>query len=135
MSRSNTIPAPGSHAISLQKAIEMTTLYRKESVTILDPTHQTSGLLPLSETFNRDMFDQLLSMPETAAIRIYYGMSDDLQIHAIFVAVNANNEDILPAQQRSATATAGADDPTGDDIYQSGQRCPTICPPASPLNS
>ena len=76
----------------------------------------------ISETFNRDIFDALLAQPGAAGIRIYHGMDSTLTIHSILVAVNSNNEDILPA---TTTSTSTTDD--GGTIGESGQPCPPVC--------
>jgi hypothetical protein len=126
---SNTIPLPGAHYISLETAIDMTTLYRDEKETILATAYQSQGILPFSETFNKAAFEKLLETTDIAAIRLYYGMDENLKVHAIFVAVNDENEDILPEE-------SGPEMLLGDDtpILEQGQRCPTICPPDSVLN-
>lgn len=113
--------------ISLQQAINMTTLYRSERENILASPYMGQNILALSETFNRSVFDTLLAKPGCVSIRIYYGMDPSLKVHAILVPVNENNEDILPASSVALT------DP-GEDIGEQGQRCPEECPPDSPLN-
>ena len=122
------------HQITLEQAITMTTLYRARKAQVLNPTF--ANVLNLSETFNRDIFDSLLAQPGAAGIRIYYGMDAGMSIHAILVAVNSNNEDILPPSPTGSTlATASANTNTDSGtIGQTGQTCPPICPPSSPLN-
>ena len=56
-------------------------------------------------------------------MRIYYGMSDDLKIHAIGVGVNSKDEDILPTEGIGAALT------TTPVIVEDGSRCPDVCPP------
>lgn len=112
--------------ISLEEAISMTTLYRKEKDKILAPEYQGKNILALSETFDRGVIDTLLAKPDCVKLRVYYGMSEDLQVHAIVVPVNAKNEDILPVG-------TGVGDGEGD-IVERGVRCPEDCPPPSPLN-
>jgi hypothetical protein len=126
-------PLPtNSHVISLDRAKAMTATYRTNRETILLPENQGQDILPLSETFDRQAFDQLLGTPGCAGIRIYYGMDEQLKVHAVMVAVNASNEDLLPA-----SAAQAADEPTDDPvIIDEGQRCPPICPEKkSALNS
>ena len=113
------------HRISLQQAIDMTTLFRARKGQILNPAF--AKVLGISETFNRDIFDALLAQPGAAGIRIYHGMDSSLTIHSILVAVNSSNEDILPA-----TTTTTADD--GGTIGEQGQGCPPNCGAPSPLN-
>ena len=113
-----------SHFISLEKAVEMTKRYRQNREAVTNPTYAGKDILALSGKFDRSVFDILLAKPDCTAIRVYYGMDIDLKINPIVVAVNTNNEDILP----TVSILEGED--IGDDII----RCPPICPPASPLN-
>jgi hypothetical protein len=120
---------PNNHLISLDEAIAMTALYRQQMNTILATQYQGQNILPVCETFDKAAFDSLLAETGCTAVRIYYGMSDDLKIHAVIVGVNSNNEDILP----SAAGTLETDsDPL---ILEEATRCPDDCPPSSPLNS
>jgi hypothetical protein len=119
---------PTNHSISLQTGIDMTTLYRQEKENILATDYKNQNILPLSETFDRAAIDALLAETGCTAIRIYYGMDENLLVHAILVGVNEDNEDILPAETSSLTDTG--DDP----IMEQSIRCPPECPPASPLN-
>ncbi len=122
-----SLPTAGSHFISLQTAIDMTDLYRSEKENILDAAYRHQGILALSETFNRAAIDALLNEQGCAGIRIYYGMDEGLKVHAILVAVDENNADILPTQ---VAMLQGGD----KVIVEEGQRCPDICPPGSVLN-
>ena len=112
------------HFISLSKAIDMTSRYRSEKENIIDPTYRNDGLLLQSETFDREAFEALLNSNGCAGIRAYFGMDTDLKVRVLFVAVNNENEDMLPSGG------------TGTDlkIVEAGQSCPVVCPPASPLN-
>jgi len=133
MTTSNAPLPENFHAISLEKAILMTTMYREKREQILTPQYQGSDVLPFSETFNRDAFDQLLSTPGCAGIRIYYGMDTTMKIHAVMVAVDNSNEDLLPVSSGESLAGESTDEPV---IIEEGQRCPPICPEKkSPLNS
>ena len=116
------------HFISLQEAIEMTTLYRQEQENILKPAYQHQNILARSEAFDRAAFDTLLAKNGCAGLRIYYGMDAQLKVHAIIVPMDANGNDILPSQTFSSTEE-------GEDIAERGLRCPDICPDASVLNS
>ena len=78
-----------SQFISLQQAIKMTTLFRKEKENVIAPEHKGQNILAICETFNRDVLDALLAKQGCESIRIYYGMDDELKVHAIAVAVNA----------------------------------------------
>lgn len=119
-----------SQFISLQQAVDMTTLYRQEKENILSTSYKGQNILCRCETFNRGVFDALLAKQGCEAIRIYYGMDSSLKVHAIVVAVNGNNEDILPA----GSEVLSVEDDAGDDIGENAQRCPDDCPPPSPLN-
>lgn len=116
------------HFISLQEAINMTSLYRTMYEQILNPAYQNQGILALSEAFDRNAFDVLLAKPGCSGLRIYYGMSTDLKVHAVIVPYDADGKDILPATT-SALLT------TEEDIVERGNRCPDICPDESVLNS
>lgn len=131
MSTTNTIPLPGQHFISLPAGITMTSLYRANRENILATAYKGLEILPLSETFNRDAFDQLLALQGCAGLRIYYGMDEALKLHAIIVAVNELNEDILPEAALPESDTITED---GNYIAEEGQRCPPLCPKGSPLN-
>lgn len=126
MSSTNQIPAANSHSISLTTGVAMTARYRSLREQILNTNYQNKEILPLSETFNRDIFDVLLAREDCAAIRVYYGMNEDDTVHAILVGVTDENEDILPTQSLTEEE---------DYIGEIGQRCPVNCPPPSVLNN
>lgn len=107
------------HEISLQQAIDMTARYRANR-----PSNA-----PLSETFEAGVINRLLGTPGCCFFRVYYGMDEDMQVHAIFVAADKDNADILPAQNSLETSN---NNPT---IVEDGIRCPPACPPSSPLNT
>ena len=121
-----TLPNSASHDISLQTAIDMTTAYRSNRETILDSGYQNQDILPLSETFNRDAIDRLLAVDGCAGIRIYYGMDSSDKVHAILVAVNEENEDLIVGNSLLN------EEPV---IIEVGLRCPPSCPSPSDLNS
>lgn len=115
-----------SQFISLEKAVAMTTLYRKEKEQILAPDYREKNILARCETFERYVFDTILSNPECKSIRVYYGMDDELKVHAIVVGVNEKGEDILPAEGMNSGEESG--------IGEEAKRCPVDCPPPSPIN-
>ncbi len=121
---------PTNHFISLQTGIDMTTLYRQQKENILATAYKDQNILPISETFDRAAMDTLLAETGCAAVRIYYGMSEDLLIHAIIVGVDENNEDILPSNENVLSSSAETD----ESILEQGVRCPEDCAPPSPLN-
>jgi hypothetical protein len=115
------------NSITLQQAVDMTTLFRQEKDNIVNPKLIGQNILPVCETFDRDIFDAILAQPGCVKMRIYSGLNPQLQLRAVIVGVNSNDEDILP----TATATvADGEVPIGED----GQSCPPICPPPSALN-
>ncbi|MGC4235402.1 MAG: hypothetical protein QM594_20690, partial [Niabella sp.] len=95
---------------------------------VLLPAHQNKNLLPLSETFDRAVIDSILARPGCTALRIYYGMDEELKLHAIVVAAGKDNADILPV------AMTMTDDGGDGGIAENANRCPPLCPPSSPLN-
>ncbi len=115
------------HFIPLQEAIAMTTLYRSKHEQILQPGFRNQNILPLSEGFDRSAFDVLLAKPGCAGLRIYYGMDNSLQLHAIIVATDSAGNDLLPLTKALETE--------GEDIIEKGNRCPDLCSDPSPLNS
>ena len=123
-----TLPS-GSHLIPLSQAVEMTSRYRANKDAILDPKYKGQTILSTCETFNKDQFLVYLSKVEVAAFRIYYGMSDNLRIHAILVGVDKDGKDILPSNSSNVDLTDG-----DGEIFEDGQMCPHICPPPSDLN-
>ncbi len=128
MSVTNTLPTAGSHHISLTVAENLTATYRTNRETILAAAYQGKNVLPLSETFNLEDIQDLIAQTGCAGIRIYYGMKNDDTVHAVLVAVNESNEDIIYVEENFSVS--------GENIIiEEGQRCPVICPPESPLNS
>lgn len=118
------------HLIKLAKAIEMTTKYRAEKETILAASHRDQNILPIAESFERSAFDTVLAQPGCTGLRVYYGMDDELKVHAIIVGTNAQGEDILPATDATANRDGDEDE---DPIIEEGNRCPPFCA-LSPLN-
>jgi hypothetical protein len=116
------------NSISLQQAIDMTTLFRAEKDNIVNPKFIGQNILPVCQTFDRAVFDAILAEQGCVKMRIYSGLTPKLQLKAIIVAVNDQDEDILP----SATSTLSATD--GIFIAEDGQPCPPYCPPPSHLN-
>ena len=116
-----------SHTISLATAVKMTSQFRLDRENILKQNEQGKNLLPICETFDRSAFDAILSQAGCNSVRIYYGMKDDKKIHAIIVGVNSDGKDILPDLGQISEGEDGV-------IVEESNRCPPICPPASPLN-
>lgn len=104
------------HEISLQTAIEMTRLYRAD--------HPAN--FPLSEAFGVAAVQKLLATKGAAFLRIYYGMKENREVHAILVAADADGHDILPeAGPGSASSEEGG-------ILEDAFRCPPFCPGGQP---
>lgn len=118
------------HLVPLSEAIAMTSLYRTQREAILKPEFQGRAVLPLSESFDRSVFDSLLSQAGCVGIRIYYGMDEKDLVHAIVVGYDAAGKDLLPSQNKT-DAVAGEE----DVVAENSNRCPDLCPPPSPLNS
>ncbi|HMK27305.1 MAG TPA: hypothetical protein VK483_14835 [Chitinophagaceae bacterium] len=114
--------------ISLQQAIEMTTRYRQNKADVINPVYAGNDILSVCDTFNKAAIETLLAKPDCTAIRLYYGMNANLQVRPMLVAVNQNNEDILPPITANMTIA-------GDSIVDDTLRCPPFCPPPSALNS
>ena len=123
-----------SHFISLERAIEMTTLFRKNRDSILVEGSRGQNILPISETFDRAAFDVLLAQPGCAGIRMYYGMDETLKVHIISVGVNASNQDLLAFEGAQVQTAADGNTEPGSTIVEAGVRCPTDCGEPSPLN-
>jgi hypothetical protein len=117
-----------SNFITLEKAKQMTALYRQEMNNVLADPFKGKNILVFSETFDREAFDALLAEDDCTFIRIYYGMSEDLKIHAIGVGVNSKNEDILPAEGIAAAESKVASLTAQAVIIEQAQRCPDSCP-------
>ncbi|RYY98460.1 MAG: hypothetical protein EOO11_08025 [Chitinophagaceae bacterium] len=111
------------HEISLDDAIDLTKRFRTLRPTVLNPEYANTDILPTCETFDLETVNALLQNDQCRGLRIYYGMSDDLKVHAVLVGVGENNEDLLPGSTEQYL------------ILENADRCPTICPPASALNS
>ena len=114
--------------ISLQQAIEMTTRYRQNKGSVIAPAFSGSDILSTCDTFNKAAIEALLAKPGCTAIRLYYGMDAGLLVRPILVAVNKNDQDILPPNTGDISIV-------GQDIVDDTMRCPPICPPPSVLNS
>jgi len=83
------------HKISLDQAIEMTKRYRENGRTILNAAFN-KNTLALSETFNKEALGVFMNDKNCKGIRIFYGMSEIMEVHAILVGVTDENMDILP---------------------------------------
>jgi hypothetical protein len=131
---------PGSHRIPLEQAKSMVVRYAEKKDQIFSPDALAQNALPISETFRKDAIIEFLSKDIVHAIRIYYGMSEDLLVHAIIVGVDKDGNDILPkgvghpghGHGGGHGGGHGHPHPPGDgedgEIFEDAQRCPTYCP-------
>ncbi|WP_132053557.1 hypothetical protein [Pseudocnuella soli] len=124
------------HRISKAAAVAMTKRYRQEKQKIIAPSFKHESILPICETFDRAGFDELLAQKSCVGVRAYYAMNEQDQVHLVFVGVDAQGRDILPASEdtiaRLATQESAEDDGV---LLDNGARCPENCPEPSPLNS
>src|SRR5437762_13461350 len=109
-----------SQLISLQDAIDMTSLYRQRKEDILQTNYRNQAILAQCETFDKGDIDTLLGQTDCIALRIYYGMDSSYKVHSIIVGVDRNDNDILPSGV--------------EKILEVGVRCPVDCPQPSSLN-
>lgn len=123
------------HLISLDQAKHMTARFRKEKTLMLREEFVKKDVLPICETFERSAFDQILAQPGCVGVRAYYGMDENLGVHLLFVGTNEKNEDILPLEDTAYKMRAAATEGTGNAVIaENGSRCPSDCPPPSPIN-
>ena len=108
--------------ISLDEAVTMTSRYRANRATVLKEAYQPDEILLTCETFYKEAFEDLLSQSGCEKIRIYFGMTEGLQVRAIAVGVDSNGADMLPSLNINYK------------IVEEGTGCPQDCPPPSPLN-
>jgi hypothetical protein len=112
------------HEISVDDASRMIKAYNDNHEAILLENYRGKEILPLSETFTADAIKTLLNSTGCGGFRIYYGMDDTNKVHAILVAVDADNKDILPENSGEPTCM----------LLDNAMRCPSQCPPPSAIN-
>lgn len=105
--------------ISLAKAKEMTYRYQSKRENILKSLYQNKDILAISETLEKDQLEKLLKLPGCEKIRIYYGMDSLLNVHAILVAVDKENRDIIIQNENAYEEE--------EDILNDNVRCPPTC--------
>lgn len=121
------------HFISLDEAKKMTKKFREEKKKVVKDEYKDKDILPICETFERSAFDSLLAQPGCVSVRAYYSMDDALKIHLVVVGVNEKNEDMLPSEvSTDVMRTASGDNSV---ILENAYRCPSECPPSSPINN
>lgn len=111
------------HQISLKTAVEMIKRFRANK----------PGGFAYSETFEKEAVQKLLTTKGCVSLRIYYGMKEDKEAHAILVAVDSNGRSILPKADSQTALTIGDvdDEPV---ILEDAFRCPPVCFDDPPLN-
>jgi hypothetical protein len=108
-----------SEYITLVEAIKLTTSYRLRRSTILDKS-VSEETLPICETFAKEHVLDLMNKSGCSGIRAYFGLDDYDQVKLVLVAVNERDEDMYLGV---------------DTLLDKAARCPTNCPPSSPLNT
>lgn len=116
----------GSHRITLGRAYEMVARYQENMDKILNPNLEAEHVLAKSETFRKDALIDYLSKDMVHYVRIYYGMSENMQVHAIIVGADKDGNDILPKPIVPGQPPTGEDD---GELFEEAVRCPTACPP------
>ena len=126
-----------SHKITLGRAKQMTRRYREYKDEILKPEFSGRDILANSDTISREALERLLAQPGCVAMRIYYGMNDQMHIKPILVGVNENNEDMLRVQAAPtigsiSTLSTASIEPitpteTEGEILDEMTRCPPGC--------
>jgi hypothetical protein len=119
------LPENGTHFITPAEAAAMISLYRDNRDIILKQEYAEQNILCNSETFAVGDVQALLNQSGCQGLRIYYGMKEDLTIHAILVGTDESGNDLV-GNNRS--------DGDGDLIIEEGKRCPPQCPDDSILN-
>ena len=113
-----------SEFIGLTEAAEMHRDFKNFRDVILGPVYQNLDLLPFCETFEKDKILSMLANNDCVAMRVYYSMDANKQLHALLVGVNSENKDILPEN-----------DDAGNFILERASRNPPTPVPSSPLNT
>jgi hypothetical protein len=119
-----------SHFIPLTEAAAMTARFQNNKESILVTELRNQDILTICERFDRSAIDTILAKTGCVSIRIYYGMDEDLKVHALLVGVNANDQDLIVV-----SSSLTNEEPTTDeeDIAERAYRCPPYCPTDSPL--
>jgi hypothetical protein len=113
-----------SHSISLNDAKKMIRDFRTYREEVIAEPYKGQDILAYSETFDIDAVLSLIANPLCRKMRIHFGMDSEKKVHAILVAVDVDNNDILPIDPGIQTPM----------IVEDGQRCPDQCPTPSELN-
>jgi len=135
------------HVISLGQAIQLTKDFRRSVDTFNKkcPGFKDSMQFGYSEAFNADSYQLLLAQKDSAGrpaagVRIYYGLGKDGQIKLVLVPYDVDGKDILhhliSADSTKTPASGAKTESLTDDpqAVETGQHCPPVCPPGSPLS-
>ncbi len=86
-----------SHQITLKQAIELTTTYQKEKNQILKAEYANTNMLPVSETFHKSAFEELINQPGCVKIKSLFWHGFRIRkCDLVFVGEDKNDEDLLP---------------------------------------
>jgi hypothetical protein len=107
--------------IDFSDAQAMVQRYQGMRDEILDTQYQSQNILAISETFSKSHVQTLLNHIDCEEIRIYYGMDENLKIHAILVGVDQDDNDIVDTNPSQPVF----------EILEESRRCPDNCPPGS----
>jgi hypothetical protein len=113
--------------IPVSTATEMANDYINDHESILKTEYQGQNILCNSETFIKAQVQTLLDKEGCVAIRVQYGMDASKKVHAILVAVDENNEAIVPTASNASLV-----DDSNEYTLEMGQRCPEECPSGWP---
>lgn len=113
------------HVISMQSANSWIKAFAPERAQL-----EKTIDLPISETFNRDAFAALLSVPGTESVRAYLGKKPNGEVVFIFKAVDKNGHE-LKTQILDENVTSSNVDGA---VIENGTRCPSDCPKTDPSN-
>ena len=98
----------------------MATVGKRISKSEMDKMHkkykEKKSFATQSIYFDRATFERLLAVPGAIGVRVYYGLSDNEELHTMFVPVGADEKDIYEDKQEST-------------IEEYGNTCPPFCPP------
>jgi hypothetical protein len=114
------------HMISLEKARKMIAHFHEKKEQLLHEKFKEVHVLNHCETFDRAAFDRLLAVPGCVGVRIHYGLDEDHKMHAIIVAVDEKDNDMLPNLSEDGVMEAGTGN-TGPVIVEDGKTCPPFC--------
>lgn len=108
-----------SEFITLTEARGMTRSYQQRRTALTEQT-LPEHTLPICETFEKEQVLKLLSQPDCTGLRAYFGLDAEDRVKLVLVGVNSKDEDMYQGT---------------DSLLDRAGRCPSVCPPDSPLNS